>query len=80
MKVSRLVACLFAVGIVAGCVSTEVAELESRASDQELARPETIHVYPFAATRADIPSWTAAAIRYAEPSEPQTPEDVTIGR
>jgi hypothetical protein len=42
--------------------------------------PERIYVYPFAATPADIPSWSAAAKRYAQPSELPTPEELEVGR
>ncbi len=80
MKSLRLVACLLVLGVAAGCASTKVTEQESTASAKEVAQPETIYVYPFASTREDIPSWTAAAIRYAEPSEPQTAEELATGR
>jgi hypothetical protein len=72
--------CFLALGIVAGCASTKVTEQESRVASETLARPETIHVYPFAATPADIPSWSEAASRYAAPSAPQTEEEVATGR
>ncbi len=80
MKSLRLVACLLVLGVAAGCASTKVTELESTPSAQNVAQPETIYVYPFASTREDIPSWTAAAIRYAELSEPQTAEELATGR
>lgn len=80
MAFYRPIAYLFALGVLTGCASTEVTELETSAADQELARPETIHVYPFAASRADIPSWTAAAIRYEVPAEPETAEELEAGR
>lgn len=47
---------------------------------EAIAKPETIHVYPFAASLADVPSWTAAAIRYTAPSEPQSEEERAVGR
>jgi hypothetical protein len=80
MKSLRLVACLLVLSVAAGCASTKVTELESTPSATEVAQPETIYVYPFASTREDIPSWTAAAIRYAEPNEPQTAEELATGR
>ncbi len=80
MKSLRLVACLLVLGVAAGCASTKFTEQESTPSTQDVAQPETIYVYPFASTREDIPSWTAAAIRYAEPSEPQTAEELATGR
>ena len=80
MKSLRLVACLLVLSIAAGCASTKFTEQESTASAKEVAQPETIYVYPFASTREDIPSWTAAAIRYADPSEPQTAEELATAR
>lgn len=80
MKSIRLLTCLLVLGIAAGCASTKVTEQESTAYAKEVAQPETIYVYPFAATREDIPSWTAAAIRYAEPSEPQNAEELAAAR
>lgn len=72
--------CLLALGIVAGCASTKVTSQVSQIGSEALARPEMIHVYPFAATRADIPSWSAAAARYAAPAEPQTADELAAGR
>jgi hypothetical protein len=58
-----------------------VTEQETtRAGAETIAKPETIYVYPFAATQADVPSWTAAAIRYSEPSEPATEEQISAGK
>jgi hypothetical protein len=80
MKPLHFLACLLVLGVVGGCASTKVVEQESTAGTRYLAQPETIYVYPFASTREDIPPWTAAAIRYAEPSEPQTTEDLATVR
>ena len=80
MKSLRFVACLLILGIAAGCASTNVTTQDTRARTEEIAQPETIYVYPFVSTREDIPSWTAAAIRYAEPSEPQTAEELATAR
>jgi hypothetical protein len=80
VKSLRLISCFLALGIVAGCASTNVTEQQSQAGTEEIAQPETIHVYPFASTQADVPSWSAAAIRYAAPSEPQTADELATGR
>lgn len=81
MNSLRLISCLLVLGIAAGCASTKVTEQAStNASAEEIAQPETIYVYPFASTQADIPSWTAAAIRYAEPAEPETADELATGR
>jgi hypothetical protein len=80
MKSLRFVACFLVLGIAAGCASTNVTTQDTRARTEEIAQPKTIYVYPFASTREDISSWTAAAIRYAEPSEPQTAEELATAR
>jgi hypothetical protein len=80
MKPFRLVFCFIALGIVTGCASTDVTEQESRMGEEAIAKPETIYVYPFAASLADVPSWSAAAIRYATPSELQSAEERAAGR
>lgn len=80
MKSQHIFTCFLALGIVSACASTNITTQDTRARTEEIARPETIYVYPFASTHADIPSWTAAAIRYAEPSEPQTADELAGGR
>ena len=80
MKSLHILTCFLALGIVAACASTNVTTQDTRAGAEEIAQPETIYVYAFASTRADIPSWTAAAIRYAKPSEPQTADELATGR
>ncbi len=80
MKFLRLMSCILALGIVAGCASTKVTERETRTRTEAISRPETIYVYPFASTHDDVPSWSAAAILYAAPSEPQTADVLAVGR
>ena len=53
---------------------------DSKIGTEKIARPDRIYVYPFAATPADIPSWSAAAKRYAPPKELPTPEELEVGR
>ena len=75
----RIASSLLVLVVVAGCASTKVTERE-RYQGGKLARPGRIIVHDFAATPADIPAWSAAASRYAQPSAPQTPEAVETGR
>jgi len=49
----KLVACLIALAIIAGCASTSVSDQQGMAAGP-LARPGQIWVYPFAATPADV--------------------------
>ena len=75
----RIASCLFALVLVVGCASTDVTK-QSTMIAEEIARPDRIYVYPFASTPADIPSWSAAAGRYAQPSAPPTLEALAAGR
>lgn len=67
--------------LAVGCAKTEVTERhpQLKAGDK-IAKPERIYVFPFAPTHEDIPSWSTAAEKYAQPSEPPTPEELKVGR
>ena len=77
---SYITPCLFALLVAAGCASTKVTKQQSQIGTEKLPRPEHIYVYPFAATPADIPSWSNAAGRYAPPSTPPTEKELEAGR
>jgi len=77
---TRIVLCMFALVVASGCASTEVTKRDSKIGSEKLAKPERIYVYPFAATSADIPTWSSGAARYSESETPQTPEQIEIGR
>ncbi len=76
---SRVALCLFALVALAGCASTKVTGSRNYQGER-LARPDRIIVHDFAATPADIPSWSAAVGRHAAPSTPQTAEAIETGR
>ena len=76
-SLQRVASYLSALVVAAGCASTTVTEQQYYAGTAELARPDHIHVYPFAATPNDIPTWSAAAGRQAQP---RTPEELEAGR
>jgi hypothetical protein len=63
-----------------GCASTEVTKRDSKIGTQKIAKPDRIYVYPFAATHADIPTWSTSADRFDQPSKPPTPEELEVGR
>ena len=77
---THIVLCMFALVVAAGCASTKVTKHESKIGTEKIARPDRIYVYPFAATPADIPTWSASAGRYSESTTPQTPEQIERGR
>jgi hypothetical protein len=78
--VVSIVSCVLALVVAAGCASTKVTGRDSKIGTEKIARPDRIYVYPFAATPADIPSWSAAAKRYAPTKELPTPEELEVGR
>jgi len=77
---THIALCVLALVMAVGCASTKVTERESKIGKEKIARPDRIYVYPFAATPSDIPSWSAAAGRYPEPSQPPSPEELAAGR
>jgi hypothetical protein len=76
---SRFVLCLFALVVVAGCASTKVTNRRQLVTGP-LPRPDHILVYYFGATPADVPADSGFAGQVAEPSTPQTAEQIEAGR
>jgi hypothetical protein len=70
---------LVALLVLAGCAKTTVTDREQVVTGK-LPRPETIWVYDFAATPADLPVKTSLDKEYFSGSEPQTPEQIAEGR
>lgn len=75
-----IVSCLFVLAVAVGCASIKAIEQESKFGAEKLPRPDRIYVFPFAATPADIPSWSKAAQMHVQPSKPETPEEIEAGR
>jgi len=76
----RLLLCLLALVVVAGCASTKVVGRDSKIGQEKIAQPDRIYVYPFAASHAGIPTWATSADQYAQPIKPPTPEELEAGR
>jgi hypothetical protein len=74
---NRFVLCLFAMVVAAGCASTKVTNRQQLVTGQ-LPRPNTIWVYDFAASVADVPADSAFAGQAADAS--QTPEEIATGQ
>ncbi len=79
-SVARIALCMLALVMAVGCASTKVTGRDSKIGTEKIAKPERIYVYPFAATHADVPSWSTTADRFAQPSKPPTPEELEVGR
>ena len=75
----KIVSCLFALVLVAGCASTKSTS-HPLAVGEKLPRPGHIWVHDFAATPAEIPADSALAGQHADPPTPQTPEQIATGR
>jgi len=76
---NRILVCLLALLVIAGCASTKVTSRDEPTIGK-LARPNTIWVYDFAATPDDVPEESALAGKHSEHSTPQTAEDIAAGR
>lgn len=77
---TRVIICVISLMMAFGCASTEVTSRDYKLGKEKIAKPERIYVYPFAATPADIPTWSVSKSRYSESSTPQTPEQLEVGR
>jgi hypothetical protein len=76
---NKLVACLTALTMAAGCASTTVSNRQQLVSG-DIARPAQIWVYDFAATPADVPPESAVAGQPSEDAAQQTAEQIAEGR
>jgi hypothetical protein len=74
----RAVPLLFALMVLAGCASTKVTSHQPYTGEQ-LARPDRILVYDFAATPTDAPADSTVAAQAAGPA-PQTAEEIEVSR
>src|ERR1700704_5131703 len=76
---NRIVLCLLALAVVAGCASTNVTQ-QTPMSSPGLARPNQIWVYDFVAAPSDMPADSSLAGQVGAPSTPPTPEEIETGR
>jgi len=76
---SRIVLCLFAMLVVAGCASTKVSDRDQVVTGQ-LPRPAHIWVYDFAARPEDVPDYSSLAGQPPASTAPLTPEQIATGR
>ena len=75
----RIVLCLVALVVVAGCASTNVTQ-QTPMSNPGLARPNQIWVYDFVAASSDMPADSSLAGQVGAPSTPPTAEELETGR
>jgi hypothetical protein len=77
---TRIALCMLALVMAVGCASTKVTGRDNKIGTEKIAKPARIYVYPFAATHADIPSWSTVGDRLDQPSKSPTPEELEVGR
>ena len=71
--------CLIALAATVGCASVDVTQ-NDRYQGEKLPRPDRIIVHDFAATPADLPSWSEASTRFAGENASLTPDELEAGR
>ena len=76
---NKIILCLMALLMIAGCASTKITGRDEIVTGK-LPRPNTIWVYDFAATPADVPDESALAGQHSEHNPPQTAADIKTGR
>jgi uncharacterized protein DUF4410 len=76
---SRIVLCLLAMFVAAGCASTQVTQ-QTPMVNQGMPRPNQIWVYNFVANSADMPSDSSISGEVGMPSTPPTAEQIQAGR
>ena len=76
---SRILTCLLAMFVVAGCASTNVTQ-QTPMVNQGMARPNRIWVYNFVANPADMPADSSIGGSVGAPSTPPTAEQLAEGR
>jgi hypothetical protein len=77
-SIGRVVSSLVAIVMIGGCASTKVSDREILVTEKA-PRPDSILIYDFAATPADVPADSSLAAA-ATASTPQTPEQIETGR
>ena len=75
----RIVLCLLALIVLAGCASTNVTQ-QTPMTAPGLARPNQIWVYDFVAAPADMPADSSLAGQVGAPTKPPTHEQLETGR
>jgi hypothetical protein len=76
---SRIVLCLVALFVVAGCASTNVTQ-QTPMSSPGLAKPNQIWVYNFIADPADMPADSSIGGSVSAPSKPASRDQIEQGR
>lgn len=76
---NRIAVCALAFAAAAGCASTETSNRRILV-DEQIPRPDTIWVYDFAATSAEVPADSVLVGEHSDHPTPQSPEQIEAGR
>ena len=79
-RLSLTIVSICALAALTGCASSDTTAQRSYAADVEIARPGRIIVHDIAATPDDTPANAAVAGHYDRRDEPQTSEEIELGR
>ncbi len=77
-SIRRLPVLLLALGVLAGCASSDVTS--RRSFEGEIAKPARVIVYDFSATPQDVPADSVLAGQFARRDAPQSEEEIALGR
>ena len=75
-----VIASVFGLAVLVGCASSETAQRQSYAAQEQIPRPGRIIVYDISATPSDIPATAAITGSYNQRPVPQTAEEIQLGR
>lgn len=76
---TRFAVCLLSLVVAVGCASTETSNRQILV-DEQIPRPDTIWVYDFAATSAEVPADSVLAGEHSDHPTPQSPQQIEAGR
>lgn len=75
-----VIASVLGLVVLVGCASSQTAQRQSYAAQEQIPRPGRIIVYDISATPSDIPATAAITGSYNQRPAPQTAEEIRLGR
>ena len=75
-----VIASVLGLVVLVGCASSQTAQRQSYAAQEQIPRPGRIIVYDISATPSDIPATAAITGSYSQRQSPQTADEIRVGR
>ncbi len=75
-----VIASVLGLVVLMGCASSQTAQRQSYAAQEQIPRPGRIIIYDISATPSDIPATAAITGSYSQRPAPQTAEEIQLGR